>query len=210
VAIISDGTTIADAGAVNGLGSLILIKSINLGSAASNITFIHGTSSVVFDGTYKVYLFVYTNIHLASHNPDAAGGFNINVTTDGSNFNIAKTTNTLASYHAKDDSAAGAGLNATNSRGNDTGVVPLAGQVHTGNTDALSGHMFFFDPANTTFVKHFLAENARSDFSVREYANHQIVSGYANTTSAVTGIQFTAWSGNIDDGTISLYGIKDS
>jgi hypothetical protein len=36
------------------------------------------------------------------------------------------------------------------------------------------------------------------------------VSGYANTTSAVNGIQFSMSSGNIDSGTIKLYGIKDS
>jgi len=34
--------------------------------------------------------------------------------------------------------------------------------------------------------------------------------GYGNTTSAVDAIQFKIASGNIDAGTIKLYGIKDS
>ena len=34
--------------------------------------------------------------------------------------------------------------------------------------------------------------------------------GYGNTTSAVDGIKFQMSSGNIDSGTIKLYGIKDS
>jgi hypothetical protein len=34
--------------------------------------------------------------------------------------------------------------------------------------------------------------------------------GYLNTTSAVDAIQFKQSSGNIDAGTIKLYGIKDS
>ena len=34
--------------------------------------------------------------------------------------------------------------------------------------------------------------------------------GFANSTSAVNGIQFKMSSGNIDSGTIKLYGIKDS
>jgi hypothetical protein len=34
--------------------------------------------------------------------------------------------------------------------------------------------------------------------------------GYGNTTSAVDAIRFNFASGNIDAGTIKLYGIKDS
>ena len=34
--------------------------------------------------------------------------------------------------------------------------------------------------------------------------------GYGNTTSAIDAVQFTMSSGNIDSGTIKLYGIKDS
>ena len=34
--------------------------------------------------------------------------------------------------------------------------------------------------------------------------------GYFNTTSAIDAIQFKMASGNIDAGTIKLYGIKDS
>ena len=36
------------------------------------------------------------------------------------------------------------------------------------------------------------------------------VSGYFNTTSAIDALRFKFGSGNIDSGTIKLYGIKDS
>ncbi len=36
------------------------------------------------------------------------------------------------------------------------------------------------------------------------------VAGYGNTTSAIDGVQFSMASGNIDSGTIKLYGIRDS
>jgi hypothetical protein len=36
------------------------------------------------------------------------------------------------------------------------------------------------------------------------------VAGYGNTTSAIDAVQFSMASGNIDAGTIKLYGIKDS
>ena len=41
-------------------------------------------------------------------------------------------------------------------------------------------------------------------------AKNSYISGYANTTSAVDAVQFAMSSGNIDSGTIKLYGIKDS
>jgi hypothetical protein len=40
------------------------------------------------------------------------------------------------------------------------------------------------------------------------YFNNGYVAGYANTTSAVNAIQFKMSSGNIDDGTILMFGIK--
>ena len=39
---------------------------------------------------------------------------------------------------------------------------------------------------------------------------NSFIAGYANSTSAVDAIQFSMSSGNIDAGTINLYGIKDS
>jgi hypothetical protein len=39
--------------------------------------------------------------------------------------------------------------------------------------------------------------------------NH-VASGYNNVTAAIDGVQFSFDSGNIDSGTIKLYGIKDS
>jgi len=67
VAIISNGTTITDAGAFSvGLGSLVLIKTITLSSAAATIDFLNGASSVVFDSTYPIYKFQFINIHPAT------------------------------------------------------------------------------------------------------------------------------------------------
>jgi hypothetical protein len=37
-----------------------------------------------------------------------------------------------------------------------------------------------------------------------------VIAGYNNTTAAIDGVQFSMTSGNIDDGKIKLYGIKDS
>ena len=41
-------------------------------------------------------------------------------------------------------------------------------------------------------------------------SNQRRQAGYINTTNAINAIQFKMSSGNIDAGTIKLYGIKDS
>jgi hypothetical protein len=43
------------------------------------------------------------------------------------------------------------------------------------------------------------------DFMIASYTG-----GYFNTTSAINAIQFKFTGGNIDDGTIKLYGVKKS
>jgi hypothetical protein len=62
-----------------------------------------------------------------------------------------------------------------------------------------------FNPASTTYVKHFIASN-NSVYPTDITFNHYIA-GYGNTTSAINAIQFKFGSGNISDGTILMYGI---
>ena len=68
--------------------------------------------------------------------------------------------------------------------------------------------IYLFNPSSTTFAKYFIAtfSNCDSDPS----ASCQRVGGYFNITSAITAMQFKYSNGNMDAGTIKLYGIKDS
>ena len=212
MAIISNAVTIADAGAVGGLGSLTLIKTITLSSAASTVSFVDGASSVVFDDTYPLYKIEYINIHMAAHNANAAGGLNFNVSVDtGSNYNVAKTSTAFTAYHAENDAGAGMGYNVSNDAAQITAAIPLSGQIMTDNDASVSGEVYFFNPSSTVFTKHFMSSNQRMDkSSTPRYSNIYKVAGYANTTSAVDAVQFSSWSGNIDSGVFKLYGIKDS
>jgi hypothetical protein len=75
------------------------------------------------------------------------------------------------------------------------------------NDSCLVGILHLFNPSSTTFVKHFLANTNlvfNSAMSVEEF-----IAGYGNTTSAINGVRFQMSSGNIDSGTIKLYGIGD-
>ena len=74
-------------------GAMVLIKS-QTASSSSTINFVDGTSDVVLDNTYPIYLFHFINMHPAT---DAVTlQFNLSVDS-GSNYNVAKTTTTTVS-----------------------------------------------------------------------------------------------------------------
>jgi hypothetical protein len=64
-----------------------------------------------------------------------------------------------------------------------------------------------YDPSNTTFVKHFTG-TANNNYNSGGYFQNDYFAGYLNTTSAVDAIQFKMSSGNVDVGTIKMYGVK--
>ena len=68
--------------------------------------------------------------------------------------------------------------------------------------------MSLFNPASTTYVKHFLANTQETNGTGSVYSVNSFVAGYFNTTSAVNAVRFQMSSGNIDDGTILMFGIK--
>ena len=206
MAIISNGTTIANAGAFSvSLGSQVLIKTLTA-SSSGTLSFVHGSSSVVLDSTYPIYLFKFINCH-----PSANADFVFNASADtGSNYNVTKTT----SFFHNQVNEAGSYHNLAYQTGNDvaqgTGVATLSRKIATGNDDATSGEMYLFNPASTTFVKHFMSRlKANQNMSAQSNSDN-FSAGYLNTTSAVDAIQFKFASGNIDSGIIKLYGIKDS
>ena len=204
MAIISNAVTIADAGAFStSLGSMTLIKTLTASSSA-NLTFLHGTSSVVLDSTYPIYKFVCTSIHAATDNKDLLVKFR----DGGTNYDATCTTTMFSSRDAEADDDAALGYEASQDEAQQTGGVKLSVGLGTGNDESTSGELLLFNPSSTTFVKHFV-----STFPVihhAEYNYNWYKGGYANVTAAIDGVQFVMSSGNIDAGTIKLYGIKDS
>ena len=103
MAIISNGTTIANAGAFSvGLGSQVLIKTLTA-SSSSTLSFVDGSSDVVLDSTYPIYVFKFINCHPATDNTP----FKFQGSTDGgSNYNTTLTSTTFRAYHYENGSAA--------------------------------------------------------------------------------------------------------
>jgi hypothetical protein len=184
-------------------GSMTFIKEQTASSSAS-ISFVDGSSDVVLDSTYPIYKFEYINIHPAT---DSAN-FMLNFRDGDSNFDATKTTTFFEAEHFEDDSGSGLAYNSAADLAQSTSDQRLAGNVGGDNDQCCNGNLFLFNPSSTTFVKHFMARtsNIRSDNAEFDIS----VAGYCNTTVAIDGVIFKFSSGNIDSGTIKLYGIKDS
>ena len=202
--LISNGTTIFDAGAMSLGGSMTFIKKLTA-SGSANLSFVDGASSVVLDNTYKEYLFTFNNMHPASDNKD----FQFNLSIDsGSNYNVAKTSTVFVAYNAEADNDRAIEYSPGQDLAQGTGFQNLAsgyGGVGADNDQNLGGYLHLFNPSSTTFVKHFFFSLNVSNQINFSADNH--CAGYGNTTSAVNAVQFKFNSGNIDAGFICLYGI---
>ena len=185
-------------------GKMTLIKE-QTASSSSSISFVDGSSSVVFDNTYPIYLFKFINIHTSQDNST----FQFNCSSDsGSNYNVTKTTTHHYAYHNEGASDGTLSVATGSDLAQSTSAQPLGIGLGTDNDQSLSGELMFFDPSNTVFVKHFLART--NNIMYHNYSLDSYSAGYMNTSSAVDAVQFSMNSGNIDSGTIKLYGIKGS
>ena len=203
MAIISNAVTIADAGSFSvGLGDQVLIKTLTASSSA-NLTFVGGASSVVLDNTYPFYRFVFTSIH-----PQTDGAvWNVNFRDGGSAYDATKTTSFFRAYHDESNTGPELGYFAAGDLAQGTGAQRLAGAGAGNDADqCVSGELLLFDPSNTTYIKHFMARTNHMVNNSQSSDNH--IAGYFNTTAALDEFQFKFNSGNIDSGTIKLYGIK--
>jgi hypothetical protein len=182
-------------------GAMTFIKKLTASTSAT-LSFVDGSSDVVLDNTYKEYVFIFNNIHPASNNVK----LHFNMSADsGSNYNVTKTTTFFRADHDEADSATALGYNTSNDLAQSTNFQGL-GDIGNDNDQTLSGTLHLFDPSNTTFVKHFISTTNACDHA--DESRNYFVAGYGNTTSAIDAVQFKMSSGNMDSGTITLYGIN--
>ena len=202
MAVVSNGTTIIDAGVGIGVGKMTLIKTLTASSSAT-LSFVDGTDSVVLDDTYDTYVFKFINIHPATDNV----AFKFNASTDsGSNYNVTKTTTWFRAFHHEDNSNAALGYDAGDDLAQGTGFQTIFTALGGGSADESgSGTLTLYNPSSTTFVKNFIADG--NEYHVSNLTINIFAAGYMNTTSAVNAIRFQMSSGNIDAGVIKLYGI---
>ena len=201
--LISNGTTLLDAGALDSgvpTGVMTLLATATASSSAT-IDFTSGISS-----TYKEYVFKFIDIH-----PSAGANFNFQGNAaGGSGFNEAMTTTFFYAYHKEDGSDPTLMYNTGRDQAQGTGYQSISADgTGTDADQCLSGTLHLFDPSNTTFVKHYISRISNPNGSgSTTYMCDCHSAGYFNTTTAIDEISFKFTSGNIDSGTIKMYGIK--
>ena len=185
-------------GSISSLGSLTHIATQTASSSAS-LSFTSG-----IDSTYKEYIFYFVNIH-----PSTAAQLKCNFSVDGgSNYNVTKTTTSFVAQHLENGTYPTLTYQAVRDLAQSTSDMFISSSLLADNDGNFCGSMTLFNPSSTTFVKHFISRGNSMNTdpgSVDDY-----FAGYGNTTSAINAVIFRMSSGNIDAGTIKLYGISDS
>ena len=197
--------SIANISAVPGAAkALTHIKTLTA-SSSSTLSFVDGSSDVVLDSTYPIYLFKFISCHPSDD--EAALMFNMSADT-GSNYNVTKTTTMFRTYNDETDSYTALQYQTSQDLAQATGDATLGYGVGNDNDQSIVGELYLFNPSSTTFVKHFISTT--NNYEDGNFTIQQFAAGYGNTTSAVDAVKFNFDTGTIDSGTIKLYGLKDS
>ena len=204
--ILPAGINDASVASVTGLaqvsaGDGITLISSQTASASATISFTTG-----IDSTYRTYLFKFINMHPATDNVQ----FQFNMSTDsGSNYNVTKTSTLFRAHHNENGGDPSLDYDGSRDLAQSTAFQTFNYSVDNDNDSSISGSLILFNPASTVYVKHFIANtNVVQHDTTVNYSINSYVGGYCNTTSAVNAVRFQMSSGNIDDGTILMYGIE--
>ena len=154
-----------------------------------------------FNSTYKLYIFKFINIHPVDDGED----FEFNGSIDaGSNYNVTKTSTYFQSL-AGESAGAELGYQATRDNAQQTRHQGLSMGQGNGSDESCSGTLWLFNPSSTTYVKHWYSRV--HGYKSGNDSTDGFSAGYFNTTSDIDAIQFIMQGGNIQEGTIKMYGV---
>jgi len=183
--------------------SQVLIKE-QTASGASSLSFVDGSSDVVLDNTYSIYIFKVIDFNPASDQ----GGIDFQGSTDGgSSYGVTITSSFFAAFNHESNGFSALNYQSQRDLAQSTSFQRLCYRTGNGADESCSGELIIFRPYSTTFAKHFMSRF--QNYNYQDYADDQYMSGYFNSTSSINAFKFQATSGNFD-AKIKLYGIKDS
>ena len=176
-------------------GDVVLLSSQTASSSAS-ITFSSDITS-----TYGEYIFGFYNIHPATDEAELT--FQVNA-TDTTSYDENITSSAFWSKHGEDGAGGALGYTTSHDQQDSDAAYQVIGFDQPNQNDgAYSGRMHLFNPASTTYVKHFY-----SRMEVSAEARDEFVAGYINEATAIDDIQFKMSAGNMDAGVIKMWGVK--
>jgi len=187
-------------GTVSGLADetpLVLISTFTSDGSDSNATFTSG-----IDSTYKEYLFVFNDIHVQNAGTILA----FHPSTDGGgSYGVATTNTFVESQHNEANTIASLTYDGDKDQAQNTGLIYFGPAGDNDNDASMSGILRLYNPSSTTFVKHYIS--AIQGMENDNISTLVLGAGYINTTSAVNTMRFQLTSGEIQGGTIDLFGV---
>ena len=184
-------------------GSMVLIKTLTA-SGDDTLEFEDGTDDVDLDNTYPIYVFKFINIHPSADNPSFSFQGNA---AGGSGYNETMTSTFFETYHTEAGDATSFTYKTSGDQAQGTSFQEICKPTHE-NDNGVTGELWLFNPSSTTFVTHWMSKTQTINSDT--YSVNDFTAGYFNLTGAIDEIQFKMSTGNMDSGTIKLYGIKDS
>jgi len=172
---------------------------------ASNSASISFTSDIT--STYGEYIFKFYNINPATDG--AHFSFQVNATDDaGGDYDTSLITSThFRVYHSEGDSVSGPEYQTGYDLAQSASFQMLAQDLENDADSSCAGILHLFNPASTTYVKHFYSRFSSVMIAGPSSENEVYQAGYINDTTAIDDIQFKMNSGNFD-GKIKMWGVK--
>ena len=168
-------------------------------TAVASVSITSGITS-----TYASYEFHFVNMHPATD--QVFFQFQVNASDDtGGGFDTSViTSSAFLAYHFEGD-ASGLSYSGTQDLAQSASHQRLTQEVGNNADQSASGILTLYAPASTTYTKNFTARFADSGYN--DYVEDHHVAGYINQTLAIPEISFKFHSGNIDAGTIKMFGV---
>mgnify|MGYP003638491855 CR=1 FL=1 len=179
-------------------GAWNFIKTQTITSTTANMDFIHGTSDVVFDGTYKYYKVLFRNGTVST----TGAKVYVRVRSGGS---FASSGYLAVENNAQYNGSASAVTRDATS----VSIMSTACVYHPGAEYAFLGELMFEDPSVTATRKsciYQLMTPFENSSSIRSFVG----AGVYSTAGAITGFQFLLSTGSFETLQASLYGLSTS
>ncbi len=152
---------------------------------------------------YKQVVFKYYGIRPVSDTRD----FMVQANVSGeSGYNETMTTTTFYAYHDESDSASSVFYSTGTDQAQGTSYQIIADDIGNDSDQCASGELILYNPASTTYVKHFSGRAAI--YKASDYAGDFFSGGYFNVTGALDSVSFKMDWDNIASGTIKMWGIS--
>ena len=189
--------TFAFTGTVTGTSDIVLLQTKTVTSAVSSIDFANGVDGLVFDSTYNTYEIIISDVNISSAGQDLL----LRISDDaGSSFKSSsyRSVSTRAGYNGSSSSVD------TLNTGTSHKVLENLDSTATETGFA----RIFIDKPSVSNYQIIQSHGSNRDNTTTAYVFDINTSTFYNASIVCNGFQFVCGSGNIEQATVRVYGIK--